>query len=532
MSFYLSLSLRAKLLLSFGIVILLAIAISIISLISMQKGKDLASYLQWSLEGRFQRIENVIAFTIKTQEDTILFIDSVHNLENVEKSMEEMKQCVDVLQIVRYPQEIGLIKSASSRIIEIYNEKLKPNVMAGNKEVCIDLFAHEMLPLFSRMFSNLTQVRKRQLSESVDHASEAASNGPIYLVLGFSFAVVIVSLSIALFTASYCKKAINLMISFVRSIEQQDLSRRVDVIYKDEFGLLAQSIENMRVIQNRLMTEFRRVSESAKTSLNAICEEMSKLKIQAEDSEERMMTVAENYGSLASTTIDVAAQCGSAANLAFKSNQITSDGILQAKSSIKELHAQSNKTREDSKQIEAMIKQSHNIASIVKTIDEIADQTNLLALNAAIEAARAGEAGRGFAVVADEVRALANRTSSSTNEISQMMELLESDARNATQSMTRSVKDMDKLSNNTASLEGVFNEIISQVQDVNTQINTIAGIMEEQSVNSNKISEYINTLTDTSHKFVEIAKYTYDSLWECSNNINQLNDRVSRYRLE
>lgn len=227
----------------------------------------------------------------------------------------------------------------------------------------------------------------------------------------------------------------------------------------------------------------------------------------------------------------MAAQCESVAELAFKTNQLTSDGILQAKSSIQEIHDQSNKNREDSKQIEAMVNQSRNIVSIVRTIDEIADQTNLLALNAAIEAARAGEAGRGFAVVADEVRALANRTSSSTNEISQMMGVLENDAKNATQSMNRSVRDMDNLSNNTASLEGVFNDILSHVHDVSEQITVIAGAIDEQSVTSGKIREYVQTLTDSSRKFAEIAKYTHDSLWECSNNIDQLYDRVSKYRL-
>lgn len=531
MSFYLSLSLRAKLLLSFGLVILLTAAISVVSLISMQKGKEVASYLQWSLEGRFQRIENVLVSTIKFQEDTILFIDSAHNLDNAEKALAKMNEGIDVLQTVRYPQEIGLIKSSAARITELFNTKLKPNILANNKNECSDTFAHEMLPLLSRMFANLIQVRKRQLSESVDHASEAASSGPIYLVVGFSLATVLLSLGIALFTAAYCKKAINLMIFFVRSIERQDLTQKVNVIYKDEFGLLAQSIENMRSILNRLMTDFRRVSETSKTSLNTLCEEMSKLKAQAEDAENRILTISEDSGNLATSTLAVASQCENVADLAFKSNQITSDGIIQAKGSIKEIHEQSNKTREDSKQIEAMIKQSRNIASIVKTINEIADQTNLLALNAAIEAARAGEAGRGFAVVADEVRALANRTSNSTNEISQMMGLLENDAKNATQSMIRSVKDMDNLSNNTASLEAVFNDIIFHVKDVNEQITTIAGSVEEQSTTSSRISQYIQNLNDSARKVAEVAKVSHDALWQCSSNIDQLHERISRYRL-
>ena len=192
---------------------------------------------------------------------------------------------------------------------------------------------------------------------------------------------------------------------------------------------------------------------------------------------------------------------------------------------------QVEQTKANSQQIEAMINQSRSIGSIVNTIDEIAAQTNLLALNAAIEAARAGEAGRGFAVVADEVRALATRTGSSTNEITQKISLIESDANKASATMDQSVAGISALADDTSVLEHVLNDIFEQVENVTSQITQIATAAEEQTTATHEISTNMQELTNSSREVAQIASETQESVNVTSKEIANLVSLMNNFKL-
>ena len=535
MSWYYALSLRAKLLLSFGVVILLTIVITAASLMSMQKSRAVADFLHWSLEERYQRVENVLLAAMKLQEDMIVYInnDRIDSslLIGTENELRLLNEHASQLQVTRFPQEIGAILEGCEQLTSLFNGQIKPLTEREKVSEAAAAYVGKALPLFSQVTNNLNKVRAKQIGEALVQANSAASVGPMIFVSVLAAVAVVISFIVASLTSSYCKSAINYLIKHVDMIEHQDLSSKIEVAHKDEFGSLANSIENLRNQQHAVISEIFAVSESAKQAMDSMRNDMALLSTNAQETENRSLTAAAAAHQMAETTREISSNCEQAASLSTESSSITADGILKAKDSIKEIDNQSKKTKEDSKQIENLINQSRNISSIVGTIDEIAAQTNLLALNAAIEAARAGEAGRGFAVVADEVRALATRTTSSTNEISNMMELIEGDAKSASDSMTRSVSDMETIATETAALEQVFNDIQDHVNEVNSQITHIAAAVEEQSTASTEISSHIQALTASSQEVARVANDTHDALVSCSNNIDQLYNQMKKFVL-
>jgi methyl-accepting chemotaxis protein len=158
--------------------------------------------------------------------------------------------------------------------------------------------------------------------------------------------------------------------------------------------------------------------------------------------------------------------------------------------------------------VEVLGRRSDEISEIVGTIEDIADQTNLLALNAAIEAARAGEQGRGFAVVADEVRALAERTTKATHTIGKMIAAIQGETGTAVASMNQGVKDV-AIGAEEARLSGeALSEILQQVGEVTAQLNQIATAAEQQTATTHEISSNMMRITDV---VKDTARGTEDS---------------------
>ena len=196
------------------------------------------------------------------------------------------------------------------------------------------------------------------------------------------------------------------------------------------------------------------------------------------------------------------------------------------------MQAIADSVRESAETITELGKRSDEIGEIIGVIDDIADQTNLLALNAAIEAARAGEQGRGFAVVADEVRKLAERTTKATAEIAGMIKGIQKDTSGAVSSMEEGTKQVEAGMELAVKAGDSLTSIVSVVSEVQKMIEQIATASDEQSAAAEQISGNVGNIASVSKQSAQSAEQMAATAEELNRQTDALNELVSRFKLE
>jgi methyl-accepting chemotaxis protein len=241
--------------------------------------------------------------------------------------------------------------------------------------------------------------------------------------------------------------------------------------------------------------------------------------------------VATAINEMTSTIQEVARNTSSAAEMAREASEVAATGQNVVTSNREAMNSLAAKVEHASKVIKSLEQDSNNIGTVLDVIKAIAEQTNLLALNAAIEAARAGEQGRGFAVVADEVRTLASRTQASTQEIQTMIERLQAGSRDAVQVMFEG-SEQATLSVERAAQAGesftVITEAIGGIVDMNTQI---AAAAEEQSVVSEELNRSITTISQVAEQTTTAANHNANAGKELAALSTQLQNGVKKFKV-
>ena len=281
----------------------------------------------------------------------------------------------------------------------------------------------------------------------------------------------------------------------LRSLANGDFTRRPVRRSRDEIddvGMhLEACIENLREI----MVQFAKGSFVAASTARHLDNSTKEMAEGVEHAAAQTGVVAAASEEMSTTFSEIARNCTTAAESADRAHQSASGGRSIIDETIAAMDRISEMVKRSAKIMEVLGGRSEQIGEVVSLINEIADQTNLLALNAAIEAARAGEHGRGFAVVADEVRKLAEKTTAATKEIGETIKAMQGETKAAAHSMDQGVKEVDAGAEHAKMSGGALREILDQIGSVSSEVNQIAVASEQQTATMNEIAASIQEIS-------------------------------------
>jgi len=316
-----------------------------------------------------------------------------------------------------------------------------------------------------------------------------------------------------------------------QTVAAGDLSIEVAVESKDEVGIMLEAQREMVKNLRHLVSQAVDISAAVASASNQLRATSDQIATGAEEVVAQTNTVATASEEMAATSSDIARNCSMAADASQRSTEAAHTGAGIVQETITGMGHIAAEVRNTSKTIEALGARSNQIGEIVGTIEDIADQTNLLALNAAIEAARAGEQGRGFAVVADEVRALAERTTRATREIGEMIKGIQAETRSAVQSMVAGVVEVEKGTEASARSGQALEEILASINEVSLQVSQIATAAEEQTATTSEVTNNIVQITEVVQQTACGAEETAAAAGTLANQAQELKDLVGRFRL-
>jgi methyl-accepting chemotaxis protein len=283
---------------------------------------------------------------------------------------------------------------------------------------------------------------------------------------------------------------------FMKQVAEGDLSKSLSAERHDEIGDLAESINGAMLNMEQTLGKVLDCSCQVGSSVGELYSVADQMAIGAEEVAAQSATVATAGEEMAATSGDIAINCQMAAEGARLAIEEAHNGEKTVRDSIEAMERISRQVRASASTVASLGTRSDQIGQIVGTIEDIADQTNLLALNAAIEAARAGEQGRGFAVVADEVRALAERTTRATREIGEMIKTIQVETRGAVQAMNEGVHEVERGTEQAAHSGAAIERIMEEINNLSMQINQIATAAEEQTATTSEISGNMLRITE------------------------------------
>ncbi|MFA7061301.1 MAG: methyl-accepting chemotaxis protein [Pedobacter sp.] len=429
-----------------------------------------------------------------------------------------------------------LLEQSYNPVVAFFDTTTKeffPALTTGNHDQAEKIMINAMSPSYEAHRKVIDEIATLCNTENTELEKRAAGTLKISTSVSITMCILFILIVVSLFFGIIRSITGQLQkVMFVADrIAEGELGVEVLVTSNDETGQLMTAMrtmtENLRTIINKISATSIQVA-AASNQLNSNAEHIAtgaeKVAVQAS-------SVATAGEEMSATSGDIAQNCQMAADGAKRASQSASDGAGVVERTVAVMGQIAEKVQDSAKTLESLGARSDQIGAIIGTIEDIADQTNLLALNAAIEAARAGEQGRGFAVVADEVRALAERTTRATKEIGEMIKAIQRETKDAVAAMEQGVQQVETGTVEAARSGEALRDILTQIKDVTMQVNQIATAAEEQTATTREISSSMHQITDVVLQTSEEAHESATAAAQLNGNAEELQRLVKQFKL-
>jgi len=453
-------------------------------------------------------------------------------LDLISATLQELEADLTLLYQIEpaYRAELGQQTDALIQLVRQGVETMENKMM---KDQLVQLSTKEVQALGDKMDEAITALagQVRQRLEADLHQRLAANQRHFWWVTAPLTASLLLYLYLMIGAYLSLRDTVGRVRDIAARVNAQDLSQHIEIVGQDELAAISRdynvTLETLRTLMRRVRENGVTVVESATEIEARTCHSQEVIADQQGETHQVATAIKE----LAATSQDMAGNALQAARMTQEAQNVVGQGEDVVERTIKAIDHINREVLRTADTIGQLEQQCSQIGGVISVIRGIAEQTNLLALNAAIEAARAGEQGRGFAVVADEVRSLANRTQGATVEIQQMIEQLQSGARASVTAMSAASHEAQEgvgLAQEAKQAFGAITEKVDRMVDTNA---IIASAIEQQGAVVNEIERNVVRISDGSDEALQVANAARDAARQIHQLTEQLRAMVQSFVL-